>query len=339
LHLADFVIVAISVIDLWVLVPLGNGNSSGMAVMRIARLAKLAKVFRVVRVLRAFKPLRVLVSTIAHSVSALGWSMTLLFVFELIGSIFLAQLLQPYIKDDSNDLESRRNIWMHFGTWTRAMYSAYEITMAPGGFIQYRSVIEKASPLVGVFFVIYGCTVTFAVIRVITALFLKATIAACDSEDADDKQRTLVERNQFAEKLQESINPDGTGGIDYKEFNTLIEIPHMKDWLQDAGLTTRGAKRLFHSLMDHKTHEMNFDDFLAALSHMNGPPSSADLIVISQEMVRVLSQTSAIVHMMENRFQGERRSLYGMGDLPLAMKATPLENDYDSLVLMSVGAS
>ena len=59
-----------------------------MAVLRVARLAKLAKVFRVMRVLRAFKHLRILVNTIAHSVGALMWSMTLLFVFELIGDRF-----------------------------------------------------------------------------------------------------------------------------------------------------------------------------------------------------------------------------------------------------------
>ena len=86
MRMADFIIVTISILDLWVLAPLGESGGSGMAILRITRLAKLAKVFRVVRVLEFFKPLRILVSTVAHSVGALAWSMILLFVCEVIGS-------------------------------------------------------------------------------------------------------------------------------------------------------------------------------------------------------------------------------------------------------------
>merc|ERR1711865_278584 len=80
-HVFDCGIVAASVVDLWILGPLGVGGSSGMAVLRVVRLAKLAKVFRMVRVLRAFEPLRILIITIVHSVGALAWSMSLLLVF------------------------------------------------------------------------------------------------------------------------------------------------------------------------------------------------------------------------------------------------------------------
>jgi hypothetical protein len=270
-----------------------------MAILRIARIAKLAKVFRVVRVLRAFKPLRILVGTIAHSVSSLVWSMTLLFVFELIGSIFLAQLLQPFISDKSNDLALRRKVWGSFGTWSRAMWSAYEITMAPGGFIKYRDIIENASPLVGVFFVLYICMVTFAVIRVITALFLKATLAACDSEDVEDRKRMLAQRNAFAKKLQERIDTDASGGIDLPEFMSLIEIPQMRDWLSDSGLSPVKAKRLFLALMNNKTKEMNFAEFLENLSDMHGPSSAADMLVVSHETKRVLGQTTALMQSIQ----------------------------------------
>merc|ERR1719198_832333 len=136
--------------------------------------------------------------------------MTLLFVFELIGSIFLSQLLQPFISDEGNDMELRKLVYERFGTWSRSMFTTYEITMAPGGFIQYRTVIENVNPLVGVFFVVYGCTVTFAVIRVITALFLRATLSVCDREEFEQGQQLINQRNAFAETLQASIDEDGS---------------------------------------------------------------------------------------------------------------------------------
>ena len=34
-------------------------------------------------------------------------------------------------------------VFEHFGTWSSAMYTAFEITMAPGGFIKYREIIKE----------------------------------------------------------------------------------------------------------------------------------------------------------------------------------------------------
>jgi len=277
--------------------------------LRMARLAKLAKVFRVVRVLRAFEPLRILVTTIARSTSSLAWSMTLLFVFELIGSIFLAQLLQPYIKDESNDIEMRQKVWNRFGTWSKAMYTAYEITMAPGGFIQYREIIEEVSLLVGIFFVFYGCTVTFAVIRVITALFLKATLSVCDKEEYEEGRRMMRQRNAFAEKLKASIDEDGSGGIDHSEFLALIEIPQMKEWLQDAGLSDDDTQRLFRSLMDASSGEMNFDEFLNSLSQMKGPPRTSVLMVVSYETRKLVDQTASVLQSFESTLTAIQQGL------------------------------
>merc|ERR1711990_1108807 len=103
---------------------------------------RLAKILRVVRVMKAFRSLRVLVSAVVNSVGALGWSMTLLFVLELVGAIFLAQVIQPFMEESDNP-DLQHFIWAHFGTWTHSMFTIFEITMAPGGFIRYRRLYEE----------------------------------------------------------------------------------------------------------------------------------------------------------------------------------------------------
>merc|ERR1712093_887043 len=94
-------------------------------------------------------------------------------------------------KTDNPDLQDF--IWNHFGTWTNSMFTIFEITMAPGGFIQYRRLYEEVHILFGIFFVLYVCVVTFAVVRVITAMFLKNTLSASD-EDEQDTAREKSER-------------------------------------------------------------------------------------------------------------------------------------------------
>lgn len=301
-HLLDIAIVLISVIDLWILTPLGSQGMKSVSVLRMARLVKLAKVFRVVRVLKAFEPLRVLVTTIAHSIGALAWSMTILFVLEIIGSIFLAQLLQPFVDDENNDLDLRRTVWMRFGTWSRAMLTVYEITMAPGGFIQYRFIIEKVNPLVGVFFVVYGCTVTFAIIRVITALFLKATLSVCEKEEIQASARMSSQRNIFAQRLHECHEGDHSGGINFEEFESLLKIPQMTAWLTDAGLSVDSAVRLFVALKDADSGEADFMQFLDAMTQMRGPPRTSDLVVLGYESRRMLDQTTQICRALSDEF-------------------------------------
>merc|ERR1719506_384284 len=100
----------------------------------------------------------------------------------------MAQVMQPFMEEEHRNAEAadlQKFIWKSFGTWANAMFTIFEITMAPGGFIKYRRLYEEVHALFGAFFVIYVCIVTFAVVRVITAMFLKATLSASDTEERD----------------------------------------------------------------------------------------------------------------------------------------------------------
>merc|ERR1719148_185764 len=116
----DGLIVIVSMVDSWVLGPMGSDILGNVAVLRLIRLLRLAKVLRVVRVMKEFKSLRVLVAAVVNSVGALGWSMTLLFVLELVGAIFMAQVIQPFMEDAGDNDELQDFIWKHFGTWTNS---------------------------------------------------------------------------------------------------------------------------------------------------------------------------------------------------------------------------
>merc|ERR1719433_587701 len=114
--------------------------------LRIFRLLRLMKVLRVVRLMKEFAPLRVLVQAVMSSVGALAWSLTLLFVLEVIGAILLAQSLQTVIQNEAHDLQLREKLWNAAGTMARAWLSLFEITMAPGSFVQHRYLYDEVSP-------------------------------------------------------------------------------------------------------------------------------------------------------------------------------------------------
>lgn len=289
-NLLDAMIVIVSVIDSWVLGPLGEDSMGNVAILRLMRLLRLAKVLRVVRVMKAFSSLRVLVGAVANSVGALGWSMTLLFVLELIGAIFMAQVAIPFIEDESTDLELRQFMFTHFGTWTSAMLTIFEVTMAPGGFVRYRRLYEEVHAVFGVFFVVYVCVVTFAVVRVITALFLKATLAASASDEmilAQEHVRTHVEYVASLKLLclngcddfRQGEPVDRACVVTRDVLQSLLQEPHFKDWLKHVSLDAATIRRIYNILEQGSDGKVDFDEWADAVVQLARPSQHVETIV------------------------------------------------------------
>merc|ERR1719183_3166544 len=125
----------------------------------------------------------------------------------------MAQVIQPFMEDADPSLQDF--IWRHFGTWTNSMFTVFEITMAPGSFIQYRRLYEEVHPLFGIFIIIYVCVVTFAVVRVITAMFLKATLSASDSDEQDTAREKSEQWSNYVKSLSVQTDLDQSGTLSY----------------------------------------------------------------------------------------------------------------------------
>jgi hypothetical protein len=102
--------------------------------------------------------------------------MVLLFVMQLSFALVICQSLQGFIQDDKADYDARLQLYGLYGSFFRALYTMYEITYSGGWPAVVRPVIEKVSPWYAVPFLLYVALVVFAVIRIVTALFLKARL-------------------------------------------------------------------------------------------------------------------------------------------------------------------
>merc|ERR1719421_2539527 len=139
-------------------------------------------------------------------------------------------LLVPTIAEDV-----RKKAFHHFGRWTQSMLTMYEITLAPGPWGPVgRLLIFKVDHLYWLFFIPYSWLVTFAITRIITAMFLKQTLAAA----AGDNEAAVVERMQKKEKdmanirkVFEEADNDGSGFIEFEEFQAMLRKPRVQAWL------------------------------------------------------------------------------------------------------------
>merc|ERR1712039_1066959 len=95
--------------------------------------------------------------------------------------------------------DTRVFLWDTFGTCFQAYISMFELTMWPGAIAKYRRLYDEVSVVLSLFFVGYSILVTFAVVRVITAMFLKATLAAANADEDKLNDAKIHQRSEYCQ--------------------------------------------------------------------------------------------------------------------------------------------
>jgi membrane protein implicated in regulation of membrane protease activity len=337
-NIMDAIIVIISIFDLCrslfpgILADDGGNAGGGVRALRLMRLAKLSKVLRIVRVLKVFEPLRVLVATIVASIGALMWSMILLFVLELVGAIFTTIIFQPEIQEQLNKQDSdeclsfsyeclkSNHLWQNFGTWSRSMVTMFNLTMAPGGFLTFtdmstsRFLTLHGSQLFVTFVLIYVCFVTFAIVRVITAMFLKATLEATTKDEKRLAETKAKEREEKTKELKSIVDKDRSGEIDRAEYNEMLQLPYMEEWISELQLKKSDTALLFKILDSEQKGQVKFERIVEAFNELSkGELTHAQRVMWRMECRSTHDQMTRMEGMQRQRSNSEKilMNIYG----------------------------
>merc|ERR1711971_870660 len=164
--MGDTTIVAITTLEAFVFTPLAS-KGGNVAVFRLLWLAKFTRALRAVRTFRTFEGLRVLVAVMCFSFGSTFWSLVILFVFQIIGSIFMCQSLHGFVTDSSNDPEIRAWVNSMYGDGWEALWTIFELTFS-GCWPNYaRRIIEEVHPAYSLFYFFYVYIVVFVATRIV----------------------------------------------------------------------------------------------------------------------------------------------------------------------------
>eukprot|EP00746_Dinoflagellata_sp_MGD_P131142 gnl/MRDRNA2_/MRDRNA2_64957_c0_seq1.p1 gnl/MRDRNA2_/MRDRNA2_64957_c0~~gnl/MRDRNA2_/MRDRNA2_64957_c0_seq1.p1 ORF type:complete len:674 (+),score=94.57 gnl/MRDRNA2_/MRDRNA2_64957_c0_seq1:66-2024(+) len=287
----DFFIVCTTVLDVLAGELVGT-EFPNLTFMRLLRLSKLTRVLRVVRILSFFDQLRVLLAAIGRAMPALAWSLGLLGILQCVGAIFMTQSLQPWLKDEGNALQDREQIYYFFGTFVRAFMTMFEITLAPGTWGRCgRVVIHQVGSYYMLFFLVYLSFVSFTIMSVIRALFLKETLSAA----ARDSEIVMAEMNRDPRylssilKIFNEIDTNGNGIITTDELDHMVHDEGILYWLKQLGLNAHEVKGVF-VLMDDGDDEITFAEFVSGIMRLKNASKGVDLATLLYENKKVLSR-------------------------------------------------
>eukprot|EP00434_Breviolum_minutum_P000639 symbB.v1.2.000559.t1/scaffold19.1/size443072/23 len=288
-NLFDTFLVYAGIVDFFVaLIAAGGeaGASRSIVVLRLMRALKSLRAIRMVRSLRFFQGLRVLVKACQCFLPSLCWAMVLLGIFMSMGALLLGNMLQEFVRDETASAEDREWIWLRYGTTFQAMYTLFEVTFAGNWPTSARPVLEKVSSYFVLFFVPYICIVVFAIIRVISAVFLKDTLDAAQN----DAELLVIDRLRMKEKyvnrlegIFRAIDESGNGLISEERLSNILSNPKVAAYFQTLDLDVHEGAALFH-LLDNGDGEVTLEEFIDGIMRCKGPARAIDQVAMHAEL-------------------------------------------------------
>lgn len=290
----DLLLVLIHVLEI---VLASNGNAyQQVSALRIWKLLRLVLTVRIMKTVSLFRQLRVLISACISSLSALFWSLVLMVLLELGFTIIICQSLQEFIMDEQQDLETRVAISVLYGSFGRALYTVFELTFSGGWIVRVRPVVESVSYWYAIPFLCYITIVVFAVTRIVTAIFLKETLANA----ANDAALQLAETKRMARGLQSkfeelfrSLDGDGSESISFSEFTTAMSYPSVQQYLSTLDLKVQDCAQLFE-ILDDGDGKITISEFSHGLMLLKGQARALDIMVLQRENAKVLKECQGI---------------------------------------------
>eukprot|EP00811_Abedinium_folium_P033127 NODE_6114_length_1704_cov_5.675967.p1 GENE.NODE_6114_length_1704_cov_5.675967~~NODE_6114_length_1704_cov_5.675967.p1 ORF type:complete len:283 (+),score=47.33 NODE_6114_length_1704_cov_5.675967:563-1411(+) len=250
--------------------------------LRVLRLLRLVRLARMVKTFQTLDALQVLIGSMSACSSVLFWSGLVLMFILLMMSIFMNAMLASYMEvDGSGDLSlsDRQDLYVYFGSWSRSMYSMFELTF--GNFIPItRLLIENVNEGFGAGLVIYKFLVGFSCVQVITGVFMHETFRVAASDDdlmVVQKMRATQKHVKQMKFLFTRLDTSLDGKLDRQEFVALMSNQRLKVWLSALDIDVENLSLLF-DLVDTGDGYVTIYELIQGLARLRGPARSIDLV-------------------------------------------------------------
>jgi len=296
----DVFIVAFWILDVLPLDPM---------LLRIMRLAKLLRLIKLAKSIKSFDSLYLLTASIASSASALVWSGILICIVQLLVALVLSTFLLPYCLDERNPLEDRVEVYRYFGTFSKSMLSMFELTL--GNWVPISRILsERVSEWYTIFTLAFQVVLGFAVIKVITGVFLTETMKVASMDDSimlKSKERAVRLHKEKMRRLFMHADLDGDGGIDVVEFQELLNDKEVRQWLASMELeiwSDRDGYDLFQ-MIDDGDGQVSLDELVKGVARLKGQARNVDLALLGQRLgelrqeVFTMQQTIMLTHSIQ----------------------------------------
>ncbi|CAJ1339824.1 unnamed protein product, partial [Effrenium voratum] len=132
---------------------------------------------------------------------------------------------------------------------------------------------------------VYKLVVGFAVLKVITGIFIQQTMRVANEDDellVLQKKRLVESHSKGVGALFHELDTDGSGALDREEFKRALQDPRFRLWLAALDLQSSDAENLF-TLLDDGDGSISYQEFIGGARRLKGTAQSIDLVTLMRE--------------------------------------------------------
>jgi hypothetical protein len=277
-----------SIVLLWLL-QLGQvGVPVKSQFARMVRIARLGRLMHLVRTIEGFDALVIMTTSLRGSLSVVFWAFVLIFFCLMFIALLLYQVLTEfYFMDENRPLEERQEVFLYFGTFTRAMFSMFELTLA-----NWPTLIRVLAENVHEGFFVYGIlhkvSMGFAVVGVVNGVFMQQTFKVADMDDTimvRKKQRQMKAHKRKMRRLFDAADEDKDGTLNLEEFQAILSSEELQMWMAAMEIDATDVPALFKLIASHDDDaDISSDDLVTGISRLKGAARSLDVLTILQQL-------------------------------------------------------
>ncbi|CAE8676094.1 unnamed protein product [Polarella glacialis] len=207
--------------------------------------------------IKRLQSLELLLKCLVASVNMLCWSFILLFAIQCIAGMIIANLVRDYISDESNHRETRRALFIYYGTFTRTFLTMFEIIFANWA-PACRVLVDNVSEWFSNFFLVYRCDLGFALVNVLNTVFVQQTLRAA----------SIDEELSFKQKQKDQVKYTQELELEYHDLLGLFEM------------------------LDDCDEEVSLDEFVEGAGRLKGTARTIDLWRLETNYIKRIRDSS-----------------------------------------------
>lgn len=293
---------------------MGSGTMKTTTSLRVLRLLKMIRMLRVLRGAHLMHELRALLSSIASSCRILFWAMVMmLFIYYTFGLIFM-NAVYVALPDIQDDQQLTMQLLKYYGTIRLTVLTLFMSTTGGMDWSKAADVLWPIGPFYYIIFLFYVSVVSFAVVNLITGLFVEGCMKAAEKDRILEMQDTKTETDDFKEAVKTlfmELVKDEDGILDREELGVAIQEPRMKAFMEWVQYDANEIITLFR-ILDKAggSKGVTFDFFVESCFRFGQKTKGLDLLILLDEQEKVQKHISSLANQLTN-VQGAVLSIRG----------------------------
>eukprot|EP00930_Biecheleria_cincta_P059341 TRINITY_DN4508_c0_g2_i1.p1 TRINITY_DN4508_c0_g2~~TRINITY_DN4508_c0_g2_i1.p1 ORF type:complete len:582 (-),score=113.76 TRINITY_DN4508_c0_g2_i1:107-1852(-) len=259
----DLVLASSQVADIGITMffPSAGHNS----LLRLLRICKLVRIARIARIAAAFPELHVLISSVVDSLSSLFWTLLLIGAFLFAVAIAITQVVNEHKIDKGVEhMEAHEEAILEFyGTLSQTMLSLYMVISEGIHWSELMEPLaEHISPSMKAVFVVFVAFQLFAMMNVITAIFVDNAMKIAAKEERDEVLGTLWNMMQ--------ADVGSAGFVTLEVFQKHFDSPAMVRFLELTGAECEDCQTVFRLIDASGDGALDATEFVDSCGHLVG---------------------------------------------------------------------